>query len=169
MTKEYKVRYGTSWDVNTSDYVIAVLETARQNHTRLHISYGDAETGRDWLEEFESYGYIGRSTGINKIPLIVHNKRSMGGGGLLDHCIVRIRESKGGKVLWQHPKYHHGDITIHLKDIPTELSDGQKLVAEVRRDGQEQAAFTTLLKAHQYCRKLGLEFRRVNSVETALA
>ena len=59
--KEYKVRYGTSWDVRTPDEVIAVLETARQNRTRLHISLGhtdndEGKLGEDWLEEFMSYG-----------------------------------------------------------------------------------------------------------------
>lgn len=153
---EYRVRYGTSWHTTTPDEVIAVLETARQNHTRLHISFGDAETGKDWLEECLSYGYIGRSTGTNKIPLLVHNRSSMGGGALLDHCIVRIRTSKGGTVLYKHPNYHSGDITIHQKETPVELGDGRKLTIEVRRDGEVQAAFETLEQAQRYCKKLGI-------------
>jgi hypothetical protein len=48
-----------------------VLEKARLNRTRLHISLGDVATGRDWLEEFECFGFIGRSMGPTKVPLIL--------------------------------------------------------------------------------------------------
>jgi hypothetical protein len=176
--KQTKERYGTHWDVRTPDEVIAVLETARQNRTRLHISLGytehDAQAvdwenslgenksiGLDWLEENMSHGYIGRSTGTKKIPLLIPNERSTGGPALLDHCIVRIRTSNGGKVLWQHPQYHHGKITYHRKPIPVEVpsSLGIPLVLtiEVRRDGKEQAAFGNMEEARRYVAKLGLQ------------
>jgi len=176
MTKQYRERYGTHWDVRTPDEVIAVLEAARQNRTRLHISLGYTEhdaaeqkaVGQDWLEEYMSYGYIGRSTGSVKIPLLVHNARSYGGPALLDHCIVRIRTSRGGRVLWQHPNYHHGKITIHRKPIPLEYPGGV-LTVDVRRDGQEQAAFKDMASARRYVRKLGLQAEIVNALEAALA
>lgn len=184
MTKQYRERYGTHWDVRTPDEVIAVLETARQNRTRLHISLGYTEhdavdwenslsdekkaVGLDWLEEFQSYGYIGRSTGSVKIPLIVHNERSSHSGALLDHCIVRIRTSRGGRVLWQHPNYHHGKITIHRKPIPLEYPGGV-LTVDVRRNGQEQAAFKDMASARSYVNKLGLKAEIVNALEAALA
>lgn len=183
MTKQTRERYGTHWDVRTPDEVIAVLETARQNRTRLHISYGytendavgwakslgeDVEVGLDWLEEFSSYGYIGRSTGTKKIPLLIHNAKSFGGPALLDHCIVRIRTSRGGKVLWQHPNYHHGTVTIQRKPIPIEYPGGT-LTVEVQRDGKEQAAFKDIPSARRYVNKLGLKAEIVNTLESALA
>jgi hypothetical protein len=33
--------------------------------------------------------------------LLINNKRSFGGGALLDHCIVKIKESKGARVYFQ--------------------------------------------------------------------
>ncbi len=80
----------------TPDEVVAILENARQTWTRLHVSLGDSESGRDWIEENMVHGVIGRSTGSIKIPLLIHNRRSLGGPGLLDHCIVRIRTSSCG-------------------------------------------------------------------------
>lgn len=106
MEKPYKIVNGTSYDVRTPKEVIEELEKARQSRTRLVVDYGDVETGRSWKEEFDVTGYVGRSTGTSKIPLLVYNSRSFGGGSILDHCIIKISLSKGKKVLYQHPKYY---------------------------------------------------------------
>jgi hypothetical protein len=150
---------GTSYDPRTPDEVMAVLEAARQNRIRLHLSLGfndGPNAGMDWLEEFETYGYIGRSTGPIKVPLLIANRRSLGGGAILDHCIVRIRESAGGKVLYQHPKYHTGTLETRFKAAKTTLSDGRILSVEVIRDGQVHAAFENPSQARRYLQKLGV-------------
>ena len=154
--KTYKHVNGTSFDERTPDEVIRVLESARQNRTRLHISLGDTASGRDWLEEFETHGYVGRSMGPVKVPLLVANTRSLGGGSILAHCIVRIRTSAGGRVLWQHPDYHHGTLEIRQKTEPVTLPDGRILRVEVVQDGDEQAAFENVAKARRYIQKLGV-------------
>lgn len=154
--KEYQVVNGTFYDSRTPLEVIQVLEKARMNRTRLHISLGDVVTGRDWLEEFECFGFIGRSMGPVKVPLILPLSRSIGGGAILDHCIVRIRHSSGGRVLYQHPSYHHGKIELRQKDQAIVLEDGRSLLVDVLRDGETQAAFETVAKAMRYVQKLGL-------------
>jgi hypothetical protein len=157
--KQYKQVNGTSYDARTPDEVVAILENARQNRTRLHVSLGETEgpeAGKDWLEENDVYGFIGRSTGSIKIPLLVHSRRSRGGPGLLDHAIVRIRTSQGGKILWQHPSYHHGQIEIRRKTEPVTLPDGRVLTVSVFRGDQEQAAFENVTQARRYINKLGV-------------
>ena len=154
--KEYKSINGTSYDVRTPNEVVAILENARQSRTRLHVSLGDTETGHDWLEENDVYGFVGRSTGTIKIPLLVHNRRSLGGPGLLDHCIVRIRTSSGGRLLWQHPGYHHGRLEIRQKADAVMLPDGRVLTVDVLRDGEIHASFETIAKARHWVRKLGV-------------
>jgi hypothetical protein len=160
--KTYQQVNGTSYDARTPDEVIRVLENARLNRIRLHVSLGETDNdrgqlGRDWLEESFVIGYIGRSTGSVKIPLVVPNRNSRGGPGLLDHCVVRIRRAAGGELLWQHPQYHHGKITLARKPIPVDLPDGRQLTVTVFRDGQEQAAFENMDKARRYVHKLGLK------------
>ena len=154
--KQYKTINGTSYDNCTPDEVVAILEKARQTRTRLHVSLGDSESGRDWLEENDVYGVIGRSTGSVKIPLLIDNRRSLGAPGLLDHCIVRVRTSHGGRILWQHPGYHHGDLEIRQKAEPVTLRDGRVLKVDVLRDGELHASFESIEKARRWVHKLGV-------------
>lgn len=151
-----KTTNGTTYHEETPDEVIRVLESARQNRTRLHVSLGDTASGRDWLEEFESHGYVGRSMGPVKVPLLVANTRSLGGGSILAHCIVRIRESAGGRVLYQHPDYHHGRLEIRQKTEPVTLPDGRTLTVDVLRDGEVHASFESVEKARRWVHKLGV-------------
>lgn len=118
METKYKVVNGTSYHVETIDTVIDILDTARGRSKRLKIYLGDTKTGRDWFEENERFGYIGRSTGSIKIPLLIPKINSHGGGALLDHCIVKIQESKGNRVLYQHLLYK--SPVIEIKEATTE-------------------------------------------------
>lgn len=153
---EYKVVNGTSYHTETPVAIIDVLERVRQNRTRLHISYGDTGTGKDWLEEFDAHGYVGRSMGPVKVPLLIANRRSTGGGAMLDHCIVRIRASAGARVLYQHPNYHFGNLAIRPKAEPVTLPDGRTLKIDVIRDGQLHAAFESVEKARRWVHNLGV-------------
>jgi len=96
-----KIVNGTSYQSETPESLISVLETIRKQGTRVRVLYGDVKSGVSWNDD--ALGRIGRSTGPDKIPLIVHNKRSLGGPALLDDCILQVKESKGGKTLWSHP------------------------------------------------------------------
>ena len=112
MEKKYKIVNGTSYDERTSQKVIDILEQSRTNDLRIELDYGDVKTGKSWGETHDITGTIGRSTGTIKIPILVHNCRSVGGGGVLDDCIIRIRESKGKQVLYQHPNYKACSVIV---------------------------------------------------------
>ena len=93
----------THYHNETPEEVIAVLENARLNRNRIRVWYG--KDGKSWAEENDIMGYVGRSTGTQKIPLLINNKRSYGGPGLLDHCIVKIVDLKNNRVLYQHDNF----------------------------------------------------------------
>jgi len=104
MSKKYKIINGTSYDIRTDNKVIEVLENCRENKIRIVLDYGGVKTGISWNEIYDITGKLGRSTGNVKIPILLHNSRSIGGGGILDHCIIGIKESNGGKVLYSYNK-----------------------------------------------------------------
>lgn len=110
--REYKIVNGTAYSADTPNGVITVLEGARQHGTRIRVFYGDKETGRSWLDEFNTMGTVGRSTGAYKIPLLIKRRNSLGGGAILDSAIVRITEARGGDVLYTHPNFHCPEFRV---------------------------------------------------------
>lgn len=96
----YKVINGTSYNQDTPQKLIDVLENCRLNKTRIVIDYGDTATGISWNEVNDVVGYVGRTTGNDKIPLLVYNSRSFGGTWITQSKILHIRESKGKKLIY---------------------------------------------------------------------
>jgi hypothetical protein len=154
---EYKRVNGIYYHVDTPDAVIRALEQARSGRQRIRIYYGDRTSGRDWLEEHHVQGYIGNSMGPLKVPLLIQSRRSLGGPALLDHCIVRVKGTTGG-VLYQHPTYHTGTLTIR-ETGPDDNIGGQNLLGlglthTVLVDGQTHANFKNLAAAQRYLRRM---------------
>ncbi len=114
---KYKVVNGTSYHEDTTDEIIKVLEEARIHNKRIRIFYGDTETGRDWMEVYDTIGTIGRSCGEVKIPLLINNSRSYRGAAILDNCIVKITIDK--RVIYQNVKYYLPEMEI--KEASEEL------------------------------------------------
>ena len=137
----YKVVNGTSYHEETNDKVVSVLENSRINRKRIRIFYGDVATGKDWNEENDTMGTVGRSMGTVKIPLLIHNSRSIGGGGILDHCIVKITQGK--TVLYQHPNYNMKSMTIVT--TPT-----KEYTHHVDFDNVRHASFKSETKMNRY-------------------
>jgi hypothetical protein len=103
---ECQVVNGTHYNKNTPPEVIEALERLRLSKDRCRVWYGEAKTGKVWDEEYDVCGTVGRSTGSCKIPLLIANARSMGGPGLLDHCIVRIDNIYTRRTVYQAPGMH---------------------------------------------------------------
>lgn len=92
---DYKVsRDGTHFRLDTPDEVVEVLERARLNRFRIAVIYeGDS---------VPEYGRVGRSTGPTlKVPLLLHNLRSSGGGEISTTIIREIRTSDGKELLYR--------------------------------------------------------------------
>lgn len=99
--KKYKKVNGTSYSTKTNKKVVDILEQCRINRTRIILDYGDTKTGISWNEIHDITGYVSRSTGSSKIPILVYNSRCYGGFAILDDCIIGIKTSKGKNVLYK--------------------------------------------------------------------
>ncbi|OIQ71939.1 hypothetical protein GALL_464440 [mine drainage metagenome] len=112
----------------------------------MRVFYGDRETGRDWLEEFDTIGRIGRSTGSMKVPLLVPVGEH-GGPAILDDCVVKLMDAKTGRVLYQHPKYHQPECEIRVLETPIKAGRGKPYTHGVWVGGTNHANFQSHAKA----------------------
>ena len=112
---------GFFFNNNTPIKVMEILNDAYRNGKRVRVFYGDRETGEDWCEVYDTIGYVGKSTGIRPIPLLIKTTRSSGGGAILADSSVKIAIDK--KVVYQQDNYF----------LPLELKDG-KLYNTTRSD-----------------------------------
>ena len=117
--KDYKVVDGVSFYEGTNESVINILLDAMKHKDRIRIFFGDPGIGSDWCETFDTMGTVGLSYGPNKVPLLIHSIRSMGGDAILTDSIVKITRNK--KVIYQHPKYNcdikfDGDYIVDAND-----------------------------------------------------
>ena len=137
----------TYFSGGTTAEVINVLELARKQGWRVRLSYGDAQTGRDWLEEYDVEGTISRSMGPVKIPILLPNSRSTGGGGILTNCIVKVRLTGGDHAeLYRHPQYHRPQ----MQAVPGDMAG---YAATVLVGGRIHARFRTAKAAGRFIAK----------------
>lgn len=108
--KKYQIVNGTSYDERTPVEVARLLENQRVSGTRVRLFFGDTTTGKAWPEENDVTGRLGRSMGPVKVPILLAKGNSMGGGAVLDHCIVAILTEHGW--LYKHPTFSTGEWVI---------------------------------------------------------
>ncbi len=142
---------GTTYLDGDNFEVIKALEYARLNHKRVRMFYGNVATGRDWGEEWGTIGYIGRSMGPSKVPLLIPNSRSMGGASILVSCIVKLTVKEDSeyprwRTMYQHPRYKCGTYKIAT------WSDGKVRVLRENDAGYFDvfAKFSSLKRAEKY-------------------
>jgi hypothetical protein len=152
----------TWYQPGTPKKVQAILSAAIQDQMDSHSNaqilrffYGDQETGRDWCEENDTIGFIGRTGGTMKTPLLLEPLRysqtngelvsAEGGGAILTACIVRIICVSNNVELYRAPNYQMPVFTIEAAK-----AKGQRPVI-VKRDGEvEMAGLMNMEEAHEY-------------------
>ena len=108
----------------TNETVKRILNSLAGSKERVRLVLGDVETGRSWNEENDTIGTISNSTGLHKVPLLIKSARSLGGGSILDHCILGIMSVKRGNTHWHYKAPNYKPSTIESKGL-TVIIDGQ--------------------------------------------
>ena len=112
---DYKIVNGIYFKKDTNDDVCNILaKYCGDKKQRVRVFYGNTDTGKDWLEVYNTIGYIGKSCGNIKIPLMLSKRDSAGGSPILDDYIVKITINK--KVVYKHPLYNC-PIDIRVNEI----------------------------------------------------
>lgn len=127
---------GTHYDERTPTAVRRALEKARTHGLMVRLMLGDPDTGKVWLEEHDVVGFIGRSTGSQKVPLMVEALMSApgqvvsadGGPQLWDYKVLRVIDCATGHDLYRHPKFQLPQLTLEPYKMPA-----RKMSAEERK------------------------------------
>ena len=136
-----------AFNEKTCDKVKECLEHCYNSKSRVRIWYGDNNTGMSWMEEYDTMGTIGRSTGQQKIPLLIKNSRSSGGGGILCHCIIRIDVISSKRIIYKHPLFNVPSLGVYPNlDEDTKA----KYPFIVLKYGTIQARFKSRTSAYNY-------------------
>lgn len=101
--RKYKESKNTQlcYDAKTPEDLCNIIDNLFTSRERIVVDYGNTKTKESWNETFDTKGRIGRSTGVVKIPLLVYNSRSYGGGALSTASILCIKTTKGGLIKYQ--------------------------------------------------------------------
>ena len=85
-------------------HLIAVLESLRTNRPRTRVRvYYDSNWGL-YGRNYDD-GYVDRTTGQVKAPILVYNSRSYGGFYLDDDRIIKIVTTREKMVLWARGRH----------------------------------------------------------------
>lgn len=149
--KDYVVTpEGTCYNVNTPPELIAVLERCRKERTRIHVftcykiteklpEFTDYNYGEAWCEDYGVLGYVGRSTGRVKIPLLVYSERSYGGGELITTHIGCVMNTKTHEVLWKYEHFHFPILKVEECTLERYSNTKNKWVVEAHCKDSVQA------------------------------
>jgi hypothetical protein len=153
--RTYKVINDTWFDVRTPDEVIHLLELARRLNYYVWFRLGDPATGEDWMDCYAVCGFVGRSMGPIKIPILLRSRRSIGGGGMLTDSIVRLvvhRAGSRGVVpfnrQWQAATYKTPELFV---DYVLNYSDNRRTwVVKDKTANTIHGHFKSIVQAKRY-------------------
>lgn len=91
----------THFHTDTPRKLRSLLDMLREARQPVRLVYGDTDTGQAWMEENDVVGTIGRSTGTQRVPLLIPLAGDTSGGpALLDHCVLGVQSVPTGEWLY---------------------------------------------------------------------
>lgn len=140
----------TFFEFGTDPTVKKVIENLMHKDEMIRLMVGDPETGVDSCSEFEVVGFVGRSCGSMKVPLISEPGENFG-GPISTSRVLRILRVRDGKELYRHPKYQTPNVSVKPEIYEKDRSytwagfHNGELVARFKKpyDAAEWAEFIT--------------------------
>ncbi|MBL8511014.1 MAG: hypothetical protein JNM52_05145 [Betaproteobacteria bacterium] len=155
----------------TDPKVGRILEGLRLKRHIVRLFLGDPQTGRDWCEENDVVGFIGRTGGPLKTLILLepvnddgHIRPSLGGGTILTARVLRIIDVSINREVYRFPGYQLPCLTT------SQITQGCYRYA-VFRDGLLHARFKNEEEAWHYMaflsgvRSVNHPYRRQQEIE----
>lgn len=132
--------------------VTEILDRCRIEGVRVSLSYAGGN-GVDWLEDIDTTGEVGVSSGPSQVLILLANSRSTGGPQISVGSVARIREARGGRELYRREDYSQPTLATRHGTEPG-------LPVEVLNGGYVHARFATERAMLAWARRLGVEVIR---------
>lgn len=146
---------------DTDPKVERILQRAiNATPTVLRLFYGDAQTGRDWCEEWSAVGAIGRTAGTYKVPLVLEALRDSNGertfakygDSINTASVLRIIDVDSGRELYRHESYQVPEFEVRAATGTAAAAGLDFSVVRLEADGTQPtlANFKTRYEADDY-------------------
>lgn len=132
-------RLGTWFKKDTRDAVKKVIDRLIHTGEKVRVFYGDPETGKSSMDEFDMIGSVGRLTGTLKAPILISEADGFG-APMQDDKVIRIIRVRDHKNLYKHPGFHLPEMKLVEAEHP-------QFKVSVMIEGQVAARFKSLGKA----------------------
>lgn len=139
---------GTTFTDETPGEVARCLDYALRSGDRVRLFYGDKATGKPWLDDSMVTGFVKRSSGQCKVPILMATRYSSFGPPILDSCIVAIQQGKYGTMVYRHPGFRFP--TLEIRDINEEWCGQYYRAGVYDCDNTNVANFKTTKQAERW-------------------
>lgn len=110
-------------EINNNDYTLGLI-----NHrSRIRISYGNPDTGRDLEDVHEGYAVFCSSSGEHSVRLKRAKNTRIGHIVRPENIVKIVRPGRVGATLYRHPLYHTAD------DVEPAVENTADTTRELRR------------------------------------
>lgn len=129
-------------DETLKNVVITLLNT----DTRIRVFLMMNDTGNYIPEEYDIMGYV-RKTSSGGYPLLVNNRRSLG-GGIFPYNVGKIIDTKTKKVLFINPSFKMGEFNLTHDDNNYSVSHNDTIIA-IFKEQEKAIKFISFMKGER--------------------
>lgn len=146
-------------DADVARILLKAIDSEEERILRIFV--GNPATGYDWCEENDVTGFIGRSTGTFKVPLILEALRTSTGAieparygdSIACQKVIRIIDVLSGKELFRNEKYQMPRFQVEpASDLLTKVGYSFSVMRDDMKDKPtvNVANFKSLYAAEDY-------------------
>lgn len=120
---------------STPDAVIAAIMNAYEQKARIRIFHGSTDPqnpkyGQVWTEVYDVMGYVGFTSGAIHSPILLPNKRSIGGGLIMLDSVLRIVGTTNCTLYYEHQSIRFPTLLVKGAKVYN-VPDGEQMFLQL--------------------------------------